>query len=54
MDPQRFIRRQEGIPAAASRLQEAVSQQVGDILRDATSSALNSTLKPPGKPRSCF
>lgn len=36
MDPQRFIQRQQEFLRAASRLQEAVSQQGGDILRDAT------------------
>lgn len=36
MDAQRFIQRQEEFQRAAGRLQEAVSQQGGDILRDAT------------------
>lgn len=36
MDTQRFSQRQQEFLRAASRLQEAVSQQGGDILRDAT------------------
>lgn len=36
MDAQRFTQRQHEFLHAASRLQEAVSQQGGDILRDAT------------------
>ena len=36
MDTQRFAQRQQEFLRAASRLREAVSQQGGDILRDAT------------------
>ncbi|MFO7542754.1 MAG: HI0074 family nucleotidyltransferase substrate-binding subunit [Thiobacillus sp.] len=36
MDTQRLIQRQQEFLRAAGRLQEAVSQQGGDILRDAT------------------
>ena len=36
MDTQRFSQRQQEFKRAASRLQEAVNQQGGDILRDAT------------------
>ena len=36
MDTQRYSQRQQEFKRAASRLQEAVNQQGGDILRDAT------------------
>ena len=36
MDTQRFSQRQQEFLGAAGRLREAVSQQGGDILRDAT------------------